>query len=188
MNECNTLHSKPIALAISLLCPAARPSRAQRITMITAAILAATLLQPIGDKTCWRIEGAEVMQEADQNVCALFVFQQQDAAVGFFWDKAGLTSIVFFNEQLNFSPSETTVAVRIGNNWISENGGIDWFQATEKNNALMIPIRYRPVESLLNNATSVSLRHQDADVNLPLDKGKMRKLLKSVATCRKHLK
>ena len=87
------------------------------------------------------------MQEADQNVCALFVFQQKDAAVGFFWDKAGLTSIVFFNEQWNFPPSETTVAVRIGNNWISENGGIDWFQATEKKNALVVPIRYDPVES-----------------------------------------
>ena len=100
--------------------------------MITAMVLAATLLQPIRDKTWRRTEGAEVMQEADQNVCALFVFQQKDAAVGFFWDKAGLTSIVFFNEQWNFPPSETTVAVRIGNNWISENGGIDWFQATEK--------------------------------------------------------
>ena len=77
---------------------------------------------------------------------------------------------------------------RIGSNWISENGGIDWFQATEKKNALMVPIRYDPVESLLNNATSVSLRRQDADFNMPLDKGKMQKLLKAVATCRKHLK
>jgi hypothetical protein len=156
--------------------------------MITTMVLAATLLQPIGDKTWRRTEGAEVMQEADQNVCALFVFQQKDTAVGFFWDKAGLTSIVFFNEQWNFPPSETTVAVRIGNNWISENGGIDWFQATEKNNALAVPIRYHRVESLLTNATSVSLRRQDADVNMPLDKIKMRKLLKAVATCRKHLK
>jgi hypothetical protein len=161
--------------------------------MLAAAILATalsatTLLQPIGDTTWWRIKGAEVMQKADQNVCALFVFQQPDAAVGFFWDKAGLSSIVFFNEQWNFSPSETRVAVRIGSNWISENGGIDWFQATEKKNALMVPIRYDPVERLLSRATSVSLRHQDADFNLPLDKRKMPKLLKKVATCRKHLK
>ena len=78
--------------------------------MIAAAVLATTLLQPVGDTTWWRTEGAEVMQEADQNVCVLFSFQQKDA-VGFFWDKVGLTSIVFFNEQWNFSPSETTVAV-----------------------------------------------------------------------------
>jgi hypothetical protein len=52
----------------------------------------------------------------------------------------------------------------------------------------MVPIRYDPVERLLNRATSVSLRHQDADFNLPLDKKKMPKLLKKVATCRKHLK
>ena len=155
--------------------------------MIAVTVLAATLLQPVGDTTWWRTKGAEVMQEADQNVCALFVFEQKDA-VGFFWDKAGLTSIVFFNEQWNFSPSETRVAVRIGNNWISENGGIDWFRATEKKNALMVPIRYDPVESLLSNATSVSLRRQDADFNMPLDKRKMPTLLKAVSTCRGHLK
>ena len=107
---------------------------------------------------------------------------------GFFWDKAGLTSIVFFNEQWDFSPSETKVAVRIDNNWISKNGGIDWIQATEKKNALMVPVRYDPVDSLLRNATSISLHRQDADFNLPLDKKKMPKLLKAVATCRKHLK
>ena len=156
--------------------------------MIAAAVLATTLLQPVGDTTWWRTDGAEVMQEADQNVCALFVFQQKEAAVGFFWDKAGLTSIVFFNEQWNFAPSETTVAVRIGNNWISENGGIDWLRATEKKNALMVPVRYDPVDSLLSNATSISLHRQDADFSLSLDKKKMPKLLEAVAACRKHLK
>jgi hypothetical protein len=155
--------------------------------MIAAAVLATTLFQPVGDTTWWRTEGAEVMQEADQNVCALFSFQQKDA-VGFFWDKAGLTSIVFFNEQWDFSPNETTVAVRIGNKWVSQNGGIDWLRATEKKNALMVPIRYDPVDSLLSTATSISLRRHDADFNLPLDKSKMPKLLKAVATCRKHLR
>ena len=43
--------------------------------MITAAVLATTLFQPVRDTTWWRIKGAEVMQEADQNVCVLFVFQ-----------------------------------------------------------------------------------------------------------------
>ena len=155
--------------------------------MIAATVLAATLLQPVGDTTWWRTQGAEVLQEANQNVCALFVFQQKDA-VGFFWEKAGLSGIVFFNEQWNFSPSETKVAVRIGSNWIGQNGDIDWFQATEKKNALMVPVRYDPVESLLSNATSVSLRRKDADFNMPLDKSKMPKLLEAVATCRKHLK
>jgi hypothetical protein len=77
---------------------------------------------------------------------------------------------------------------RIGNNWISQNGGIDWLRATEQKNALMIPVRYDPVDSLLSNATSISLHRQDADFNLALDKKKMPKLLKAVATCRKHLK
>ena len=155
--------------------------------MIAATVLAATLLQPVGDTTWWRTKGAEVIQEADQNVCALFVFEQKDA-VGFFWDKAGLTGIAFFNEQWNFSPSESRVAVRIGNNWISENGGIDWFRATEKKNALMVPIRYDPAENLLSNATSVSLRRQDADFSMPLDKGKMPTLLKAVSACRGRLR
>jgi hypothetical protein len=155
--------------------------------MLAATVLAATLLQPVGDTTWWRTKGAEVIQEAGQNVCALFVFEQKDA-VGFFWDKAGLTSIVFFNEQWNFSPSETKVAVRIGSNWISENGGVDWFRATEKKNALLVPIRYDPVETLLRNATSVSLRRQDADFNVPLDKKKMPSLLNAVSNCRRHLK
>ena len=155
--------------------------------MIAATVLAATLLQPVGDTTWWRTKGAEVIQEADQNVCALFVFEQKDA-VAFFWDKAGLTGIAFFNEQWNFSQSESRVAVRIGNNWISENGGIDWFRATEKKNALMVPIRYDPAENLLSNATSVSLRRQDADFSMPLDKRKMPTLLKAVSACRGHLK
>jgi hypothetical protein len=155
--------------------------------MIAAAVLATTLLQPVSETIWWSTDGAEVMQEADQNVCVLFSFQQKEA-VSFFWDKAGLTSIVFFNEQWNFARSETTVAVRIGNNWISENGGIDWFRATEKKNAIMVPVRYDPVDSLLSNATSISLRRQDAEFNLPLDKTKMPKLLEAVATCRKHLK
>ena len=155
--------------------------------MIAATVLAATLLQPAGDTTWWRTKGAEVIQEADQNVCALFVFEQKDA-VGFFWDKAGLTGIAFFNEQWNFSPSESRVAVRIGNNWISENGGIDWFRATEKKNALMVPIRYDPAENLLSKATSVSLRRQDGDFSMPLDKTKMPTLLKAVSTCRGRLR
>jgi hypothetical protein len=155
--------------------------------MIAAAVLATTLLQPVSETIWWRTDGAEVMQEADQNVCVLFSFQQKEA-VGFFCENAGLTSIVFFNEQWNFAPSETTVAVRIGNNWISENGGIDWFRATEKKNAIMVPVRYDPVDSLLSNATSISLRRQDAEFNLPLDKTRMPKLLEAVATCRKHLK
>jgi hypothetical protein len=155
--------------------------------MITAMLLATALLQPVGDTTWLRTEGAEVMWESDQNVCALFIFQESDA-VGFFWNKTGPTSIVFFNEQWDFSPSETRVAVRIGNNWMSKNGEIDWFQAAEKKNALMVPIRYHHVESLLSKADSVSLRRQGADFELPLDKRKMPRLLKAVATCRKHLK
>ena len=79
--------------------------------MITAMLLATALLQPVGDTTWLRTEGAEVMWESDQNVCALFIFQESDA-VGFFWNKTGPTSIVFFNEQWDFSPSETRVAVR----------------------------------------------------------------------------
>ena len=39
-----------------------------------------------------------------------------------------------------------------------------------RKNALTVPIRYDLAENLLNNATSVSLRRQDADFNMPLDK------------------
>lgn len=107
--------------------------------------------------------------------------------MGFLWDKTALSGLVFFSQQWNFSPNNTKVSVRIGNNLISENGDIDWFRATEDQNTMMVPIRYYPVENLLSNATSVSLRHQDADLNIPLDKAKMPKLLESVATCRRHL-
>ena len=154
--------------------------------MIAATILAATLLQPAGDTTWWRTEGAGVVQESEQNVCALFVFQQK-YAVSFLWDKTALTGMVFFNEQWNFPPSETRVAVRIGSYWISEKADIGWFPAIEEKTTLMVPIRYYSVESLLSNANSVSLRHQDADLDIPLDKTKMPKLLEAVAACRRHL-
>jgi hypothetical protein len=36
--------------------------------MIAAALLAASLLQPVGKITWWRTEGAEAIQEADQRM------------------------------------------------------------------------------------------------------------------------
>jgi hypothetical protein len=155
-------------------------------TMIAAAVLATTLLQPANETTWWRTEGAEVSQESNLNVCALFVFRQEKA-VGFLWDKDALTGIMFLNEKWNFKPSETRAAVRIGDHWISETADIDWFQATEQRNTMMVPIRYYPVESLLRRADSVSLRGQDGDFDVPLDRGKMPRLLDAVTTCRQHL-
>jgi hypothetical protein len=154
--------------------------------MIAAAILASSLLLPVGNTTWWRTEGAEVIQEADQNACALFVFQRGDA-VGFMWDKVALTGIVFFNDKWNFSPSETRAAVRIGRDWVSATPDVEWFRATEQKNALVVPIRYYPVERLLNNANSVTLRHDGADFNVPLDRTKMPKLLAAAVECRNHL-
>jgi hypothetical protein len=40
----------------------------------------------------------------------------------------------------------------------------------------------------LSNAGSVSLHHDGGDLDIPLDKTKMPKLLQAVATCRQHLK
>ena len=154
--------------------------------MIAAAILASSLLQPVGSTIWWRTEGAEVIQEADQNACALFVFQQKDA-VGFMWDRDAFTGIVFFNLQWNFRPSETRVAISIGREWISASRDVDWFKATEQQNILAVPIRYYPVENLLGRANSVMLRHDGADFSLPLDRTKMPKLLTAVIECCKHL-
>ena len=154
--------------------------------MLAASIISATLLQPIGDTVWWRTEGAEVTQQSDQKVCSLFVFQPAKA-VGFLWDKKAFAGVVFFNDKWDFRPSETQAAVRIGDRWISENSDVDWFRATEEKNALMVPIRFYPVESLLRNAGSVSLRHEDADLDLLFDKRKMPQLLDAVDNCRRHL-
>ncbi len=153
--------------------------------MIAAAAIASTLLYPIGDTTWWRTDGAEVTQESDQNACALFFFRQQNA-VGFLWDKTALTGIVFFNEGWNFAPHETQAAIRIGDYWISKTSGIDWLPATEESNALMVPVRYS-VEPLLKGADAISVRHQNVDFSITVDKKKIPKLLAAVTTCRQHL-
>jgi hypothetical protein len=156
--------------------------------MIIASVIAAatTLMQPADDTTWWRTKGAEVIQETGQNVCALFFFQRENA-VGFLWDKSALTGVVFFNERWSFEPGETRAAVRIGDNWIADNAGIDWFRATVEKDALMVPIRYYPVESMLKNASVVSVRHQNSEFEVQVDKAKMPKLLEAVTTCRQHL-
>jgi len=154
--------------------------------MIAAAVLATALLQPANEITWWRTDGAEVTQQPNLNVCALFFFRSEKA-VGFLWDKNALAGIMFLNEKWDFRPSETRAAVRIGNSWISENDGIDWFQAAEQRNTMIVRIRYYPVESLLREADSVSLRRQDGDVDIQLDRGKTPRLLEAVTACRKHL-
>lgn len=154
--------------------------------MIAATIIAATLLQPANDTIWWKTEGAEVSQQGDQKICSLFVFESRKA-VDFMWDSKAFVGFVFFNEKWNFEPSETKAAVRVGDRWISGDSGLDWFQATQEKNALMVTIRYYPVESLLRNAGSVLIRHQESDVDIDLDPKKMPQLLSAVENCRKHL-
>jgi hypothetical protein len=91
------------------------------------------------------------------------------------WDKAALTGIVFSNDKWNFTQSETRAAVRIGRDWVNASTDVEWFRATEQRNTLVVPIRYYPVERLLNHANSVTLRHDGADYNVPLDRTKMRR-------------
>lgn len=154
--------------------------------MLAATVLATALLQPTGDTVWWRTQGAEVSQQSDQNVCSLYVFKPEKA-VGFMWDKKAFTGLVFFDEKWNFKASETKAAVRIDNRWISANSDADWFRATEEKNALMVPIRYYPVENLLRHAGSVSVRHQTGELDIALDPQRMPQLLDAVDNCRRHL-
>lgn len=155
--------------------------------MIVAMLFVTTLVQPAADTNWWSTDGAKVAQIAEQNTCALYVFQQK-VSVGFLWDKTALAGVVFVHEEWKSPPRETEAAVRIGGTWISAGSGIEWFAATEEKDAVMIPIRYYPVEALLSTASSVSLRHDGAELSIPLDKTKMRSLLQAVANCRRHLK
>ncbi len=155
--------------------------------MIAATILVTALLEPAGNTTWWRTDGAAVIQQSDRDVCALYVFQQRDA-VSFLWDKAALSDIVFFKNDWNFAPASTKVEIRIGTNWISGDADRQELQATEADNALLVHIHRYPVESLLRSAGSVSLRHSGGELNIPLDKTKMAKLLQATETCREHLR
>jgi hypothetical protein len=156
--------------------------------MIAAiAVLASTLLQPVGYTTWWNTGASEVIEITEQNLCALYVSQPK-GSVGFIWERTALAGIVFQDDGWNFTPRKTAAAVRVGSTWISENGEPDWFEATENKDAVTVPLRYFPVESLLSNADSVSLRRGSGDVEIPLDKTKMPKLLQAVVTCRQHLK
>lgn len=156
--------------------------------MIAAiAVLAAALIQPVGYTTWWSTGSAQVIEISDQNLCALYVSQSK-SSVGFLWDRTALAGIVFQDDTWNFPPRKTEAAVRVGSTWISENAEPDWFEAIENKDAITVTLRYFPLESLLSNAGSVSLHRGGGDLDVPLDKTKMPKLLQAVSTCRQHLK
>jgi hypothetical protein len=156
--------------------------------MIAAiAVLSAALFQPVGYTTWWNTEGARVIQISEQNLCALYVSQQK-SSVGFLWDKTALAGIVFQDDGWDFPPRKTEAAIRVGSTWISDSTEPDWFEASESKDAIAVTLRYFPVESLLSNAGSVSLRRDGGDLDIPLDRSKMPKLLQAVVACRQHLK
>jgi hypothetical protein len=155
--------------------------------MIAAIAVLAALLQPVGYTTWWSTGGAQVIEISEQNLCALYVSQSKNS-VGFLWDRTALAGIVFQNDEWNFPPRQTEAAVRVGSTWISANTEPDWFEAIENKDAITVTLRYFPVESLLSNAGSVSLHRGSGDLDVPLDKTKMPKLLQAVSTCRQHLK
>jgi hypothetical protein len=156
--------------------------------MIAAiALLSAALFQPVGYTTWWNTGGAKVIQISEQNLCALYVSQQK-SSVGFLWDRTALAGIVFQDDGWDFPPRKTEAAVRVGSTWISDSTEPDWFEASESKDAIAVTLRYFPVESLLSNAGSVSLRRDGGDLDIPLDRTKMPKLLQAVTTCRQHLK
>lgn len=84
------------------------------------------------------------------------------------WDKTAFAGIVLSNDKWNFAPGDTRVAIPIGGDWISASSDNDWFRATEQKNVLLVPIRHYPVESLLNHANSITLRHHSAELSVPL--------------------
>lgn len=156
--------------------------------MIAATVvLATTLFQPVDYVTWWNTDGAKVIQISDQNLCTLYI-SQPTSSVGFLWDRTALAGIVFQDDGWNFPPRRTEAAIRVGSTWISGNTEPDWFEATENKDAITITLRYFPVESLLSKAGSVSLRRDGGDLDIPLDKTKMPKLLQGVEACRQHLK
>jgi|SRR6516162_8385534 hypothetical protein len=155
--------------------------------MISTAILAAALIQTAAYTTWWSTEGARVIQVAGQNLCTLYIAEQK-RSVGFLWDRSALAGIVFQDDEWDFPPRQTKAAVRIGTTWVSGSSDIDWFEATESKDEVVVPLRYFPVESLLSTAGSVSLHRDGTDLNVSLDKAKMPKLLDAVQNCRQHLK
>ncbi len=155
--------------------------------MISTFVLAVALIQPAAYTTWWITQGAKVIQVPEQNLCTLYISQQK-GSVGFLWDRTALAGIVFQDDEWDFPPRQTKAAVRIGSTWVSGNTDIDWFEATENKDEIVVPLRYFPVESLLSNAGSVLLHRDGADLNVSLDKAKMPKLLDAVQTCRQHLK
>ena len=156
--------------------------------MIAAsAVLAASLFQPVAYNTWWSTAGAKVIEITEQNLCALYVSRPKNS-VGFLWDRTALAGIVFQNDEWNLAPKRTEAAVRVGSAWISGNAEPDWFEATENKDAIAVTLRYFPVESLLSNAGSISLHRGGGDLDIPLDKTKMPKLLEAVVACRQHLK
>jgi hypothetical protein len=155
--------------------------------MISIAVLAAALIQPVANTTWWSTEGAKVIQVSGQNLCTLYISQQK-RSVGFLWDRSALAGIVFQDDEWDFAPRQTRAAVRIDTTWVSGNTDIDWFEATESKDEIIVPIRYFPVESLLSTAGSVLLHRDGTDINVSLDKAKMPKLLEAVQNCRQHLK
>jgi hypothetical protein len=149
-------------------------------------LLAAALLQP-GFTTWWTTDNAKVVELPDQSLCALYVTQQKNS-VGFLWDRNALAGVVFQDDAWNFPPAKTAAAVRVGSTWISDSTQPDWFDATENKDLVVVTLRYFPVESLLSNAGSVSLRRNGGDLDIRLDKAKMPKLLQALVQCRQHLK
>jgi len=155
--------------------------------MFSTIVLAAALMQPAAFTTWWSTEGAKVIQMPGQNICALYISRQK-GSVGFLWDRSALAGIVFQDDGWNLPPRQTKAAIRIGSTWVSGDTEIDWFEATENKDEVIVPLRYFPVESLLSTAGSVSLYRDGADSSVSLDKTKMPKLLEAVQTCRQHLK
>jgi hypothetical protein len=163
------------------------------IIVFGAAILAAATAQAKPLETdWWRSNGAAVKEYTDAQegaVCSLFLYRP-NATLAVTWTRSNAEKISFHENDWWFQPDQQlAVAMEIGDSWLdgSLGGNPPHLMADTQRDHLSVTIE-QPIESLLEKATSVTVRLADRETSVDVDTHTMRKLLRAVKRCRAVLK
>jgi hypothetical protein len=140
----------------------------------------------------WRTSGAAVVEHRNrvgEAACSLFLYNNTDAAV-VTWGKANIREISFYDNDWRFQGNQPiSVAVRLGETWLG--GPADQnpphLIGYADQERLSVPVS-EPMETLLRNATRISVQLADHETTIDVNRPKMPALLAAVERCRTVLR
>jgi hypothetical protein len=154
--------------------------------MLKAPILLTGLLVwAATDTLWWRTPGGSVTEQHDPGgaTCTL-ALDGPHVRFAFAWSRSLPTRVIVSRPDWNLVPGQiTSVALRIGETWLTDGAGGPALAALTDTQAVRF-IPNQPIEPLLTGATGVALRVGNETLTVTLDSHRMAGLLHGLQRCR----